>query len=94
MPNRLAPATIAKRVMVAKQVFKKAVRWNWITKSPFEDMRSGSQVNAARLVYVSTETIEAVLDACPSIEWKVIVGLCRLLAYAVRLRWALSRGQT
>ena len=75
--NRLAPATIAKRVMVAKQVFKKAVRWNWITKSPFEDMRSGSQVNAARLVYVSTETIETVLDACPSIEWKVIVGLCR-----------------
>ena len=75
--NRLAPATIAKRVMVAKQVFKKAVRWGWITKSPFEDMRSGSQVNPARLFYVSTETIEAVLDACPSIEWKVIVGLCR-----------------
>ena len=75
--NRLAPATVAKRVMVAKQVFKKAVRWNWITKSPFEDMRSGSQVNAARLFYVSTETIEAVLNACSSIEWKVIVGLCR-----------------
>jgi len=75
--NRLAPATIAKRVMVAKQVFKKAVRWNWITKSPFEDMRAGSQVNASRLVYVSTEIIETVLDACPSIEWKVIVGLSR-----------------
>ncbi len=75
--NRLAPATVSKRIRLAKQVFRKAARWGWITKSPFEDMRSGSQVNAARLVYISTETIETVLDACPSIEWRVIVGLCR-----------------
>ena len=60
--NRLSPATVSKRVKLARQVFRKAARWGWITKSPFEDMRAGSQVNAARLVYVSTETIETVLD--------------------------------
>jgi integrase len=76
--NRLAPPSVAKRVSVAKQVFRCAVRWGWIEKSPFEALRPGSQANPARARYIPLTTIRDVLDACPSIEWKLVVGLARL----------------
>jgi len=76
--NRLAQATVAKRVNVVKQVFGKAVRWGWLTRNPFSNLRPGSQVNPARAHYVGLETIAAVLDACPNIQWRLVVALCRL----------------
>ena len=76
--NRLAPPTVAKRVSVAKQVFQCAVRWEWLAKSPFDGLRAGSQANPTRARYVSLETIRDVLEACPSIDWKLIVALARL----------------
>ena len=75
--NRLAPATVAKRVMVAKQAFHKAVRWGWLAKSPFADLRAGSQVNANRSHYVSAEVANDVLEACPSVEWRIVIALAR-----------------
>ena len=75
--NRLAPATVAKRTHVAKQVFGKAVRWGWLASNPFAALRAGSQVNVSRSAYVPLATIEAVLKACPGVEWWLVVGLCR-----------------
>ncbi len=75
--NRLSPPTVAKRVAVAKQLFRRAVRWGWLEQSPFDGLRLGSQVNPARSFYVDQRTIAAVLDACPSAEWRAIVGLSR-----------------
>jgi integrase len=76
--NRLAAPTVAKRVSVAKQVFRCAVRWGWLEKSPFDGLRPGSQANPARARYIPLETICDVLDACPSIEWRLLVALARL----------------
>ena len=73
----LAPATIAKRVRVAKAVFRKAVRWGMLPASPMDDLKAGSQANPDRSFYVDPGTIEAVLDACPDDEWRVIVALSR-----------------
>jgi integrase len=75
--NRLSPPTVAKRVSVAKQVFRCAVRWGWLDKSPFDGLRPDSQVNPARARYVPVETIRDVIDACPSVEWRLVVGLAR-----------------
>jgi integrase len=75
--NRLSPPTVAKRVSVAKQVFRCAVRWGWLDRSPFDGLRPGSQANPARARYVPVETIRDVLDACPSVEWQLVVGLAR-----------------
>jgi integrase len=76
--NRLARATVSKRISLAKQVFRAAVRWGWLTKSPFEGLRPGPQSNPARARYIPLETIRDVLDACPSAEWRLLVGLARL----------------
>ncbi len=76
--GRLAPATVAKRVHVAKQVFGKAVAWGWLEKNPFTGLRAGSQANPARAAYVAPETLEAVLEACPSVQWRLVFALPRL----------------
>ncbi len=76
--NRLAPATVAKRVHVAKQVFTKAVAWGWLEKNPFSALRAGSQANPARSRYVGLESIEAVLGACPGLAWRLVFALPRL----------------
>jgi integrase len=36
-----------------------------------------SQTNEARKHFVSWETAQRVLDACPDAEWRLIVALCR-----------------
>ena len=73
----LAKATIAKRTNVAKTIFKKAVKLGIVKASPFEDLKVGSQVNSERSFYVSREVISEVLEQCPNIQWRAIVGLTR-----------------
>jgi integrase len=75
--NTLAPATVAKRINVGKQIFASAVRWKWIGVNPFGHLRAGSQANPARNHYVDLRTTEAVLDACPGFQWQALIGLCR-----------------
>jgi integrase len=76
--GRLAPATVAKRVHVARHVFGKAVTWGWLEKNPFAALRAGSQANPARAAYVAPETLEAVLEACPGLQWRLVFALSRL----------------
>lgn len=90
--KRLAAATVAKRVHVARAIFKKAVRWELIAANPFEEVRAGSQSNPERSHYVSPEAIGAILAACPDAEWRAIVALSRFAGLrcpseVVALRW-------
>ena len=88
----IAPATQAKRIAVAKAIFRAAVRWEIVAKSPFEHLRPGSQENPARAHYVTVQATRAILKACPSTEWKMIFGLARYAGLRcpselVGLRW-------
>jgi integrase len=90
--KRLAPATVAKRVRVAKAVFRKAVKWGLIASSPFADLRAGSQSNPDRAFYVAGETVRSILAACPDDEWRAIVALSRFAGLrcpseVAALRW-------
>jgi integrase len=75
--NRLAPATVAKRVFVARAIFRKAVRWGMVAQSPFHDVKAGSQANPAKAAYVGLQTTADVLEHCPSVDWRVVVALAR-----------------
>ncbi|MBL9000238.1 MAG: site-specific integrase [Phycisphaerae bacterium] len=88
----LAPATMAKRVKVAKAVFRKAVKWGLIPSSPFADLRAGSQSNPDRAFYVPVESIRAILEACPDDQWRAVVALSRFAGLrcpseVAALRW-------
>lgn len=75
--KKLAPATVAKRVHVARAIFKRAVRWAMIPTNPFADLRAGSQSNPDRAHYVDPESIRAILEACPDDQWRAIIALSR-----------------
>ena len=88
----LAGATVAKRVHVAKAIFRKAVKWGLIASNPFADLRAGSQSNPDRAHYVSKELIVTILAVCPDEQWRAIIALGRFAGLrcpseVVALRW-------
>lgn len=87
-----ARATVAKRVVIAKGVFRKAVRWGLMPSSPFADLRAGSQSNPDRAFYVTLESIRSILAACPDDQWRAVVAFSRFAGLRcpseiVALRW-------
>jgi integrase len=88
----LAPATISKRIKVARSIFAKAVRWQLIDESPAQALKAGAQTNPARKVFVDRETISAVLDAAPDTQWRLLISLgrfggLRVPSEALALEW-------
>ena len=91
--KRLAVATQAKRLEVARQIFAKAIRWGMIDRNPFEGIRGGSKVNVSRWRYISRDETAAIVEACSSPQWRAIVGLARygglrVPSELIGLRWA------
>jgi integrase len=72
-----AQATVSREVKRARQFFKIAVRRRLITSNPFADVKAGTQTNPTRKHYVSRETIDAVIAACPNHDWRLIFALAR-----------------
>ena len=88
----LAIATQAKRIEVARQIFARGLRWKMIETNPFDGVRGGSKVNAARMHYVSRQDAEKLVAACRTPQWAAIVGLARYAGLRVPselvgLRW-------
>ena len=73
----LSQATIARRVIAARTIWRKAVRWKLVPDNPFTGIRGGHQCNDTRLVFVPSETIEKLISEAPDTEWKVIIALSR-----------------
>ncbi|MFN0134733.1 MAG: tyrosine-type recombinase/integrase [Phycisphaerae bacterium] len=73
----LAAATISKRLVVARSLWRKAIRWKLAACNPFEGVTGGQQRNEARNVYVPAELCERIIRECPDAEWRAIVALAR-----------------
>ena len=73
----LSAATISREVKRARQFFKAAVRKRIIDANPFQDLKAGAQTNKSREHFITLETIQQVLDACPDYEWRLLVALSR-----------------
>jgi integrase len=73
----LAQATFAKFIKVARQVFRRAIKWKLIDDSPFAEVSAGSQTNQARLRFVPRDHIASVMDECPGNEWRLLIALSR-----------------
>lgn len=88
-----APATISRTVLYARQVFRWAIRRGMAKTNPFSELKAGPQVNHARAVFVSRETIAKVIDAAPDAEWRLLIALSRfgglrVPSEALALRWS------
>jgi integrase len=72
----LASYTIRKRLQWAKTWFKSATRKRLIPSNPFDDV-SIKATMPNRMRFVTPAETQAILDACPCHEWRMIVALAR-----------------
>ena len=73
----LSEATIRKRSGFAKQFFTFAVKKGFVDDNPFADLKSAAMGNPDRFYFVTPEDADAVIEACPDQEWRLIVALAR-----------------
>ena len=78
----LAEATVKTHGGNARGIFEEAVRRKLIAENPSEYLRSGSTATENERFVTADET-EAVLGACPSVEWRLLFGLARLAGLRV-----------
>jgi len=75
--QKLSPATVARRVIAARTLWRRAVRWKLAAENPFADVKGGHQANESRKRFITREAIDRVLEAAPDAEWRVIIALAR-----------------
>ena len=67
---------VSREIKRAKQFFAYAVDCEIIRKNPFKSL-NGQQTNSKRKIFVERSTIDAVIEACPNNEWRLIVAFAR-----------------
>ena len=73
----LSAATVARRVIAARTMWRKALRWKLAAENPFDGVRGGHQMNESRKQFVPREDIDRVLVEAPDAEWRAIIALAR-----------------
>ncbi len=73
----LAQTTVHKRLNVCRQFFRYAVKAQLLTRNPFEEVRERRGNPRDRQRYVSVDETLRLIQAAPTVDWKVIIALCR-----------------
>lgn len=73
----LSPATVARRIIACRTMWRRAIRWKHADENPFEGIKAGHQANDARKQFIPPAAIDAIIDECPDLEWRVIIALAR-----------------
>jgi len=90
--EKLSDATVARDCKRCREIFEYAKKSRIIKENPFASLKLPSQENKERMFTITTEMATKVLDACPSLEWKLIFAMARyggirMPSELVKLRW-------
>ncbi len=88
----LSAATVARRIIACRTLWRKAVRWRLASENVFEGIAGGHQANEARKRFISQSDIARVMEAAPDAEWRALIALARFGGLRVpsepfALRW-------
>ncbi|MFP4107415.1 MAG: tyrosine-type recombinase/integrase [Phycisphaerae bacterium] len=88
----LSENTVRRRIGIAKQFFRAAVRRELIDRNPFDGLASTVRENAKRMHFVSLQEAEAVLGALPDADTRLVFALARYgglrcPSEVARLKW-------
>ena len=91
--QRLAPATVSRRIIACRTIWKKGQRWKMVTENPFTEVRAGQQINEARKQEVRAEIVQRLIDCCLDPQLRLIIALSRfggvrIPSEVVSLRWS------
>lgn len=73
----LSENTIRRHIGITRQFFNSAIDAELISKNPFRGQSVSVQANESRFFYITAEMAQKVLQACLSVEWRLIFGLAR-----------------
>ena len=92
LSKRMVEASKAGVIRDVRRVFNWGVDAELCEKNPFNGIKRGSFRNKAREYYVSIQDYRAMLDACPSPMWRVVLALYRIgglrFEEALRAQWS------
>ncbi|MCI0638482.1 MAG: site-specific integrase [Gemmataceae bacterium] len=77
LKGKYANATVGRTVKRARQFFAAAVDADLLHKNPFKQAEAPSQVNRTKDFFVTRDMAEAVIEACPDAEWRLLFALAR-----------------
>ena len=80
--DTIAEATVRQHCRNAKAFFNEAVDRELIPANPFRKLKSGA-IAADRDRYVTPAETDTIIEKCPSLPWRVLVGLARLAGLRV-----------
>lgn len=75
--EKLSAATVARRVIAARTIWRKAARWKLVSENPFAGVKGGHQENDSRKRFIRREIIDKLIAQAPDTEWKLIIALAR-----------------
>ncbi len=75
--QKLSKNTIGRTCGIAKQFFHDAAEREFITRNPFAKLPTQVKGNEERQYFISREDAQAVLDACPDAQWRLLFALSR-----------------
>lgn len=73
----LGEGTIRRRCKRVRQFLAAACKAELIEKNPFAALKCGTYADSTRFYFVSQAEAQAVLEACPDAEWRLIFALAR-----------------
>lgn len=90
--RRLSQVTVARRLLMSRHIFNRAVRWKYLAENPFTGIKVARQVNPARKGYVPVDSVQIVIDASANAQFNLILALCRFAGLRcpsehIALRW-------
>ena len=92
LEKRYAPNTVRRMTGWCRQFFAAAIKDERIRRNPFQGYPAGVRPNRSRSHYVTREEIQALIDAAPDAQWRLILALCRFAGLrfpseVLALRW-------
>jgi len=75
--KKIAKATVSRRIRTARTIFWAAHKRKLIDLNPFSELKANDYFNRERMVFVTREMTEKVIQACPDAPWRLMVVLAR-----------------
>lgn len=90
--KKLRENTLRKYIQIAQQFFSAAMRKGLIDSNPFSHLKSTTLASPEKFYFVTRSEADAVLDACPDAQWRLIFALGRFGGFRcpsehLALRW-------
>ena len=91
--KKMGANTCRRQTGWAKQFFGGAVKQEIILRNPFAGLAANVRADRTRDHFVKREDVARIIDACPDVQWRLIVVLCRYVGLrcpseVLALKWS------